>query len=346
MSRNDEKRPGWVAQAKPTAAPGRQAVPVPPVRWPNAAPRAAQPAVAKPGAVQPKPAGGAQAPGRVLLPVVPSRRCAPPSHAVVQREIHYRHFGTKQKFFLSRANSGCGRAGTAIFLRNENGDQACLRYSNIGADLVIEHVEAAGGAARGTGALLVFLAAKEAVLAGGIQCYIGMGTREPKFMNFWTNMGFDMTTVSTSAQPILLATVRANAKQRIDNDGWEQSVEKKGCFLSTACTAARGLPDDCEELTVLRRFREEHLRGAAEGESLLRDYDTLAPRIVAAIDERPDALAVYERIYAEVALCVRDIQGQDHAAALDRYRRLVEGLAGEMLMPLTFVDRRSSYPPR
>jgi AcrR family transcriptional regulator len=256
---------------------------------------------------------------------------------VVQREIHYRHFGTKQKFFLSRANDGCGRAGTAIFLRNESGATGCLRYSKInGEDLVIEHVEAAGGAAKGSGALLVYLATKEAVLAGGTQCYIGMGTRDPRFMNFWTNMGFDMTTVMSSTQPVLLTTVRANAKQRVDADGWQQSVEKKGCFLSTACTAARGLPDDCEELTVLRRFREGFLAGTPEGEALLDEYEILAPRIVAAIDERADALAVYERIYNEIAACVRDIQGQDHAAALDRYSRLVEGLAGETLF----------YPPR
>jgi hypothetical protein len=240
-----------------------------------------------------------------------------------------------QKFFLSRADDGCGRAGPTLFLRNNTGESACLRYSKInGEDLVIEHVEAAASAARGTGALLVYIATGEAIDAGGHQCYIGMGARDAKVLAFWTSMGFNMTSVTTSAQPVPLATVRQNARARGNTDGWQKSVEaekKKGCFLSTACIAARGLPDDCEELTVLRRFREEHLRGAAAGDSLLRDYDTLAPRIVAAIDQRPDARALYERIYAEVALCVRDIQGLDHAAALDRYRRLVEGLAGEML---------------
>ena len=29
-----------------------------------------------------------------------------------------------------------------------------------------------------------------------------------------------------------------------------------GCFLTSACTEARGLPDDCHELTVLRSFRD------------------------------------------------------------------------------------------
>ena len=37
-----------------------------------------------------------------------------------------------------------------------------------------------------------------------------------------------------------------------------------GCFLTSACTEARGLPDDCHELTVLRAFRDGYLRSQPE----------------------------------------------------------------------------------
>ena len=47
-----------------------------------------------------------------------------------------------------------------------------------------------------------------------------------------------------------------------------------GCFLTSACTEARGLPDDCHELTVLRSFRDGYLRSQPEGEAhaLYRSY--------------------------------------------------------------------------
>jgi hypothetical protein len=171
--------------------------------------------------------------------------------------------------------------------------------------------------------------------ACGQQCYIGMGARDAKVVRFWTSMGFDMTSVQTSAQPVPLATVKANARGRANADGWEQSVEnvQKKCFLSSACVAARGLPDDCEELEVLRRFREEVLAGTAEGEALLQEYGEIAPRLVRAIDDRPDASGIYERIYSDLVRCVRDIRNQDLEAAKERYRRLVEALAEELLGP-------------
>lgn len=40
---------------------------------------------------------------------------------------------------------------------------------------------------------------------------------------------------------------------------------KKGCFITTAACELRGLPDDCRELTTLRRFRDEVLLSSQEG---------------------------------------------------------------------------------
>ena len=45
-----------------------------------------------------------------------------------------------------------------------------------------------------------------------------------------------------------------------------------GCFLTSACTEARGLPDDCHELTVLRSFRDGYLRSQPEGEAEIAEY--------------------------------------------------------------------------
>ncbi|HWS72754.1 MAG TPA: DUF4157 domain-containing protein, partial [Thermoanaerobaculia bacterium] len=89
------------------------------------------------------------------------------------------------------------------------------------------------------------------------------------------------------------------------------------CFLTTACVEARGLPDDCEELTVLRRFRDEYVRNAPGGEALIAHYYSVAPRIVAALDERPDRAAILDQIYGMVRDCIAAIgRGEAQRALL------------------------------
>ena len=61
-----------------------------------------------------------------------------------------------------------------------------------------------------------------------------------------------------------------------------------GCFLTSACTEARGLPDDCHELTVLRSFRDGYLRSQPEGEAEIAEYYAVAPKIVDAIRSKAD----------------------------------------------------------
>ena len=71
-----------------------------------------------------------------------------------------------------------------------------------------------------------------------------------------------------------------------------------GCFLTSACTEARGLPDDCHELTVLRAFRDGYLRSQPEGEAEIAEYYAVAPKIVDAIRSKADAMEAFDAIYS------------------------------------------------
>lgn len=94
-----------------------------------------------------------------------------------------------------------------------------------------------------------------------------------------------------------------------------------GCYLTSACTAARGLPDDCYELQTLRYFRDKWLKKQPDGVLLIARYYEIAPKIVAAIDAREDRLDLYERIYQElVFLCVNMIEETKYQDALELYR--------------------------
>ena len=94
-----------------------------------------------------------------------------------------------------------------------------------------------------------------------------------------------------------------------------------GCYLTSACTAARGLPDDCHELQILRRFRDEWLKKQPDGILLIARYYEIAPKIVAVIDALEDKLDVYEGIYQELVLpCVKMIEEDNFQSALALYR--------------------------
>ena len=103
--------------------------------------------------------------------------------------------------------------------------------------------------------------------------------------------------------------------------------DSSGCFLTSACVEARGLLDDCRELTVLRKFREGYLRSTPEGIKEIAEYYFIAPQIVSAIQKRDDSLAVFDSIYAKlVKPCVDFIENGDNESAHKLYRETVQQL--------------------
>ena len=89
-----------------------------------------------------------------------------------------------------------------------------------------------------------------------------------------------------------------------------------GCFLTTACVESRGLPDDCDELETLRRFRDKRKASDEQFAKLVEEYYLIAPAIVKAIDQKEKSRDIYDQIYTDLVLpCVSLINaGQDEAA--------------------------------
>jgi hypothetical protein len=94
-----------------------------------------------------------------------------------------------------------------------------------------------------------------------------------------------------------------------------------GCFLTTACVEAKGLPDDCHELTVLRDLRDE-MKKTEEGAALVKEYYEIAPRIVGRMTTE-EAAALYDAL---VEPCVSLIEAGKKEAAVAHYKNVVETL--------------------
>lgn len=94
------------------------------------------------------------------------------------------------------------------------------------------------------------------------------------------------------------------------------SNDNDDCYLTTACVAARGLPDTCTELQTLRAFRDGVLACRPNGQEDIEEYYRMAPGIVASINQREDAKQIWDRVYAElVEPCMQMIhEGKDDEA--------------------------------
>ena len=115
--------------------------------------------------------------------------------------------------------------------------------------------------------------------------------------------------------------------------------DSSGCFLTSACVEAKGLPDNCHELTVLRCFREGYLRSLASGQDEIAEYYFVAPQIVSAIKLRDDSLAIFNSIYDElVKPCVCLIEQGDNESAHQLYRKTVYQLKLQYMSEVKNAD--------
>lgn len=97
-----------------------------------------------------------------------------------------------------------------------------------------------------------------------------------------------------------------------------------GCFLTTACVKAKGLPDDCDELETLRKYRDTWLTSQSFGKEDIKTYYDIAPQIVEKIDKLDNADEIYECIYNEVIVpCVSYIKNEEYEKAYELYKKTI-----------------------
>lgn len=104
---------------------------------------------------------------------------------------------------------------------------------------------------------------------------------------------------------------------------------KKLCFITTAVCAYQGKPDNCEELTAFRTFRDGWLSAQPDGKALISEYYRIAPGIVTAIS-LTDPHRVYPHLWqAYLKPCFDAITKGDFAACKAIYTHMVRTLTKE-----------------
>lgn len=100
---------------------------------------------------------------------------------------------------------------------------------------------------------------------------------------FFSNLAFGEAIINAPGEA---AAIRASARA-----GRCDQTQSPGCFLTTAAVELIGLPDDCWELTALRKFRDRWLAAQPGGAAQIAQYQRRAPAIAAQLLDDPRRLA-------------------------------------------------------
>jgi hypothetical protein len=111
------------------------------------------------------------------------------------------------------------------------------------------------------------------------------------------------------------------------SSSYDDDYDGGDCFLTTACTQYRHLPDNCEELTALRFLRNNYMMTGSGGQAMISQYKSIGPAIVKAINSLDNKAAIYEYMYSNMIIpSVKLVQQGDYAEAVNYYRLFVEAL--------------------
>jgi len=98
----------------------------------------------------------------------------------------------------------------------------------------------------------------------------------------------------------------------------------QGCYITTAICEASGKADDCYELTILRKFRDEWLAKQPDGMYLINEYYETAPQIVSVINSLKDKERIYDFLNKNfLSKCIQYVDNNQMDDCKDCYMDMV-----------------------
>lgn len=100
--------------------------------------------------------------------------------------------------------------------------------------------------------------------------------------------------------------------------------KQRYCYITTAVCHSLNKSDDCEELRILRDYRDHYLLEAKDGEAVIREYYDVAPTIVKHINKQKNAEDIYHGIYDNyLSECIRLLRRGDKVRCKKVYTQMV-----------------------
>ena len=108
--------------------------------------------------------------------------------------------------------------------------------------------------------------------------------------------------------------------------------KRKLCYVTTAVCLNLNKGEDCEELRLIKGFRDNYLSSTEEGRRLIEEYYDIAPTLVKRIDRDAEAQAKYLWLWnTYLAPCVAYIKREELENCKKTYCSMMEKLRAEYM---------------
>ncbi|MFY0644965.1 MAG: hypothetical protein JXR19_10905 [Bacteroidia bacterium] len=112
----------------------------------------------------------------------------------------------------------------------------------------------------------------------------------------------------------------AKGKELLELEKYIFSAENADCFLTTVCVDHLGKADDCRELSLLRKLRDEYVLNLEEGSELVKSYNIYGPMMVERIMANSKRKEVLDCMYRDLVLpTVEYVENRQFKKALEYY---------------------------
>ncbi len=146
---------------------------------------------------------------------------------------------------------------------------------------------------------------------------------------------YENTEIGKKISDKLVAVWNERFHMNIGNSGYEQitsGFKERLCYITTAVCQSLGKSDDCYELEILRKYRDQYLVEEGHGKEIVREYYNIAPTIVKRINQSEDSATVYDAIWSDYLLpCIRLIEANEKEKCKELYTDMVYELQKKYL---------------
>jgi hypothetical protein len=103
----------------------------------------------------------------------------------------------------------------------------------------------------------------------------------------------------------------------------QETSDKDGCFITTACVKYYGLSNNCYQLETLRKFRDTYLLNSSKNRVLVKQYYSIAPSIVKLIESDKNKRIFFRDIFNKINEACAAIENNEPEKAKIVYKSTV-----------------------
>lgn len=131
--------------------------------------------------------------------------------------------------------------------------------------------------------------------------------------------------------------------QAADYESIQAGFKHKLCFVTTAVCCGIHKPQNCREIALMKRYRDEYMFKQADGEELIREYYDIAPTIVKRISKEASPEEKYMYLWDNyISKCVALVEQKKNEQCKQLYAKMMSELKEEYMVTDRHRQERSN----